>query len=272
MENSTKAIIGGVVALLAIILLFILNPFTGVGAGERGVVLNWGAFNGQILQPGLHFRLPIVQSVYKINVQTQSTEIQKSEAYTKDLQMVDIHSVVNWNVKPESVGVYYQEYGAHFDNILVPRLESAVKQTVSKYTSEELLQKRGDIQNEIFINYQKSVPDIVNVTSYSLVDESFTQQYEQAIERKQIAQQDAEKAQNELKKVQIEAEQRVAKAKAEAEAIKIQAQAIQQQGGEEYVRLQWIEAWRAGGAKVPQVVNGGNGSGFIFNLNPNTTN
>lgn len=254
MENSTKAIIGGVSAVFLVILLLVLNPFVAIDAGERGVVLNWGAFNGEIMEPGLHFRTPFVQKVVKINIQNQAEEIEKSEAYSKDLQMVDIHSVINWNVKPDQVGTFYTQYNGEFSNVLLPRLEAAIKQTVAKYSAEELLQKRGEIQGEIFNTYKQTVPDVVSVVSYSIVNESFTPEYEKAIEQKQIAQQDAEKAENELKKVKIEAEQRVAQAKAEAEAIKIQAEAIQSQGGSDYVQLQAIAKWN--GALPAQMVPG----------------
>ncbi len=240
-KKYTKRAIFGVVGF--IVLLILLSSFTVVAAGERGVVLNWGAFNGQIMEPGLHFVTPIGQSVVKVNIQTQSESIEKSEAYSKDLQIVDIQSVVNWNVKPDQVGVYYQQYGAQFSNILVPRLEAVIKQVVAQYSAEEILQKRGEVQTKIFDLYTTTVPNLVDITNYSLVNESFSTDFESAIEKKQVAQQDAERAENELKKVQIEAEQRVVQAKAEAEAIKIQAEAIQSQGGTDYVQLQAIEKW-----------------------------
>ncbi len=242
-KGVIKKIVIGSIVFLVLLGLLLLNPFVVVEAGERGVVLNWGAFNGEIMEPGLHFRTPFVQSVVKVNVQTQSADIEKSEAYSKDLQLVDIQSVVNWNVKPSQVGVYYTQYDGKFNNVLVPRLEAVIKQVVAQYSAEELLSKRGEVQTKIFDLYTKSVPDLVDITNYSLVNESFSAAFESAIEKKQVAQQDAERAQNELKKVQVEAEQRVVQAKAEAEAIKIQAQAIQSQGGTDYVQLQAIAKW-----------------------------
>ena len=77
-----------VAGILIIIMILVLNPFVTVSAGQRGVVLNWGAFNGQILDPGLHFRIPIAQAVVKMDVQTQKLEIASSEAYSHDLQNV----------------------------------------------------------------------------------------------------------------------------------------------------------------------------------------
>ncbi len=234
-------IAGGFACLIGIL---ILNPFVTVAAGERGVVLTWGAFNGQILDPGLHFRIPIAQAVVKMDVQTQKLEIASSEAYSHDLQNVKIHSVVNYNLDPKEVGLIYQQYGLDAESrILRPNLEASVKQTVAKYSAEELLSKRGEVTTEIETAFRQAIPATFLVTKYALVNETFSDAYEEAIEQKQVAHQNAEKADNDLKRIKIEAEQRVAQARAEAEAIKIQAEAIQQQGGASYVNLKAVEKW-----------------------------
>lgn len=247
MDSDDKKVLFGIAgiggAVLVGLLILVFFPFVTIGAGERGIVLDWGAFHGQILDPGLHFRLPIAQSVVKMDVRTNSIEVAKSDAYTKDLQNVSIHSVVQYNVDPSQVGVVYQKYGTSFGSILNPILEASVKQVTAQYSAEEMLNKRGEVSSQIETTYRSAIPKEFIVTKYSLVDEAFSDAYEKAIEQKQIAQQDAERATNELKKVQIEADQRVAQAKAEAEAIKIQAEAITQQGGQSYVDLQAIQKW-----------------------------
>lgn len=241
---TAKKIIGFTVGIVCFVGILILNPFVTVAAGERGVVLTWGAFNGQILDPGLHLRVPVAQRVIKMDVQTQKLEIASSEAYSHDLQNVRIHSVVNYNLDPKEVGLIYQQYGLDAESrILQPNLEASIKQTVAKYSAEELLSKRGDVTNEIESAFRQAIPATFLVTKYALVNESFSDAYEAAIEQKQVAQQNAEKADNDLKRIKIEAEQRVAQARAEAEAIKIQAEAIQQQGGASYVNLKAVEKW-----------------------------
>lgn len=242
MQIKNIVIVVGIV--VAIFLVIALNPFVTVSAGQRGVVLNWGAFNGEILDPGLHFRIPIAQVVVKMDVQTQKLEIEASDAYSHDLQNVKIHSVVNYNLDPKEVGLIYQQYGLDAEaRILQPNLEASVKQTVAKYSAEELLSKRGEVTNEIESVFREAIPKTFIVTKYALVNETFSEAYEAAIEQKQVAQQNAEKADNDLKRIKIEAEGRVAEATAEAEAIKIQAEAIQQQGGASYVNLKAVEKW-----------------------------
>lgn len=237
-----KMIGHGMVGVLFLVLVF--SSFSIVGAGERGVVLNMGAFNGQIMQPGFNFKVPFFQSVIKMSVRTVAAEREKSEAYSHDLQVVDIHSLVNYNVDPASVGEVYKKYGLGFEqSIIIARLEAAIKQTIAKYTAEELLAKRGEVQGQIEEVVKTSLPTEFIVTKYSLVNEQFSPQFEKAIEDKQVALQRAEQAKNELTKAEVDAKARVATAEGEARAIQIQAQAIQQQGGKEYVNLKWVEKW-----------------------------
>ena len=240
---KTGKIVGHIIGELVFLLLF-FSSFSIVGAGERGVLLTWGAFNGTVFQPGLNLKFPIAQSVIKMSVQTQKIEIEKSEAYSHDLQLVDIHSATNYNLDPLEVGKIYQQYNLNFESkVLIPNLEASVKQTIAKYTAEELLSKRAEVQDAIQEDLKQAVPSVFVITKYALVNEDFSNAYEQAIEAKQVAQQNAEKANNELKKAKIDAEARIAQAKGEAEAIRIQAEAIQHQGGAEYVNLKAIEKW-----------------------------
>lgn len=240
--NIVKIIGQAFVVILTIFIL--LSSYAVVGAGERGILLTFGAFSGQVLSPGIHFKFPLVQEIVKTSVQTMKIEEEKSEAYSHDLQVVDIHSVINYNIDPATVGTVYQQYGLEFESkVLTPNMQASVKQTIAKYTAEELLSKRAEVQNQIETALKQSVPPQFIITKYALVNEAFSPAYEKAIEEKQVAQQNAEKAKNELTKAEIDAQSRVATAKGEAEAIQIQAQAITSQGGADYVKLQWIKQW-----------------------------
>lgn len=255
-KNIKKIVVVGM-TVLAVVIIFMLNPLVVVDAGERGVVLNWGAFQGQIMEPGLHVRVPFMQEVVKINVQTEKIEIKDSEAYSHDLQIVTVQSALTYNIDPKEVGLLYAEIGPSYEEkIITPSLEASVKQVYAQYTAEELLSKRSQVQEEIEQSFKKTIEGKhIIVQHYALVNESFSPEFENAIEQKQIAEQSALKAKNDLDRITIESEQRVTQAKAEAEAIKIQAEAIQQQGGAEYVQLQAIAKWDG---KLPtQMLSGG---------------
>lgn len=249
-----RRIIYGVVGIIVLVIFF--GSFTIIEAGERGIVLNWGAFTGDVLQPGLHFVLPIAQSVTKSNVRTILLTIDNAPAYSRDLQIVDVNSTLAYSVEPNDVGLLYAEVGPEYESrVILPVLTAAIKQVYAQYVAEELLTKRGEVQQKIeeLVRTTLTGRHLV-IQHYSIINEDFSEKYEQAIEQKQIAEQAALKANHDLERIKIEASQRIEQAKAEAEAIKIQAEAIQQQGGAAYVDLQAIAKWN--GVLPTQMVPG----------------
>jgi regulator of protease activity HflC (stomatin/prohibitin superfamily) len=115
---------------------------------------------------------------------------------------------------------------------------------VAKYSAEDLLKKREFVKSDIENNLKASLAQYdIELEGVAITNFSFSTAFDEAIEAKQIAEQNALKAKNDLDRIKIEAEQKVTVAKAEAEAIKIQTEAIQANGGESYVRLKAIEKW-----------------------------
>lgn len=233
-------ILVGLLVLFGIIAVVIINPFTTVNAGQRGVVLRWGAFEGTVFEPGLHIVIPIMSQVVKMNVQTNKLSIDGSEAYSKDLQVVKIESALLYQLDAKEVGKIYQDIGTTVeDKVIRPSLEAGIKQTIAKYTAEEILGQRAMVQEEIEQAVRTSVASShVIVTQYAMVNETFSPAFEAAIERKQVAEQDAKRAENELKTAKIQADQRVAQAQAEATAIKLQSDAA---NNEKYISLKALE-------------------------------
>ena len=153
--------------------------------------------------------------------------------------------------------------------LIQPAIQEAIKGATAKYTAEELITKRSEVKDvmQVALSERLSTRHII-IDEISITNFSFSSAFDASIEAKQVAEQDALRASRELEKIKIEAEQKIATARAEAESIRIQAQAVTQQGGKDYVSLQWIEAWKSGGAKVPQFITSDNGGGFIFNMSP----
>jgi regulator of protease activity HflC (stomatin/prohibitin superfamily) len=197
--NMSKVIVTSIL-VTAVLAVIIFNPFVTVDSGQRGVVLSWGAFQGQIMEPGLHLRVPLMQDVVKINVQTQKVEIQQSEAYSRDLQIVNVQSALIYNIDPKEVGLLYSEIGTSYEEkIVTPSLEASIKQVFAQYTAEELLNKRSQVQDEIEKIFKKTIEGKhLIVQHYALVNEAFSPEFEKAIEQKQIAEQSALKAKNDL--------------------------------------------------------------------------
>lgn len=259
----------GIVAVVLLFLFLLLNPFVMVNRGERGVVMNWGAVSDNVLGEGIHWRMPIQQSVHMMNVQ-EVKYVTKSASYSKDTQAVDTEVAFNYVLDANRVNKIYQNIGDNKiveDVVINPAIQETQKQVFAKYTAQELLDKRAEISNLINSDLTLRLQDKgVVLKSFSILNFDFSDAYETAVEQKQVAAQDALKAENKLKQVQFEADQRVAQAEGEAQAIKAQLSAIAQQGGADYIRLKWIEAWSAGGAKVPTFITGDNGSSFLMNI------
>lgn len=247
---------------LAGIVIFIggilFSSFTVISAGHTGVIVTLGEVNPVTLAEGWHFVNP-VSSVKDINVQLQRTQLAGANASTKDLQVVHTDIVVQYRLNAGKVPHIYKEFGLDVDNkVLGPAINEAFKSVTAKYTSEELVTKRQVVSDEIQTMLKSKVaPFDIDVSGISLVNFGFSAEYQKAIEQKVIATQQTAKAEQDLARIKVEAASRIAQAEGEAKAIAIQASAIQSQGGQNYVQLQWIEKWDG---KLPStVLNGSNG-------------
>ena len=235
-------------AVLFIFLLFaigvFLDIFAIVPAGERGILLTFGKVEEIILEEGLNFKIPIIQIVKKIDIKIQKEEIDASAA-SKDLQIVTAKIALNYHLESEMVNKLWQSVGKDYKSrIIDPAIQEAVKAVTARYTAEELITKRPQVKDDAKIALsERLAKEFILVDELSIVNFDFSASFNQAIEAKVTAEQNALAAKNKLEQVKYEAEQRVVEAKGEAEAISIQAKAIQQQGGSEYVRLKTIEKW-----------------------------
>ena len=236
-----KLIVIGIPAL--IVFMILLSSFEIIDASERGVVLRLGAVN-RVLSEGLNYVNPFTEDVVVFNIRTVKRET-TALAYSKDTQVVDSKVVLNYHLKADDVGNLYREVGRDYASVIIdPAVQESVKAVVAKFSASELTDQRPTVKDEIQVALAERLSQYyIQVDEVSITDLSFSDTYEAAIEAKQKAQQEALKAENDLKRVKLEAEQRVAQAKAEAEAIRIQAQAINSQGGADYVNLKAIEKW-----------------------------
>lgn len=259
---------GLVAVVMGVLFLFlIMNPFVKIGAGERGVLLNFGAVSPDVLDEGLHIMIPIMQKVARIDVKIQKSET-RSEAASKDLQ--DITSVIalNYHVIPDKANWVYQNIGTAFkERIIDPNVQEAVKAVTARYTAVQLIGEREKVSTAIKESLKEKLA-VYNlyVDGFSVIDFSFSKKFTDAIESKQEAEQFALRAQRDLERIKIEAEQKIAQAKAEAESLRLQKGQITT----EMIELRKIEAMREAIAKwngtVPNVLLGGGGGTPLLSL------
>lgn len=245
---ARKLIKWGSVAFIAFVAL--ITMVGTIDAGERGVHTRLGNVVGT-KGPGLYVKMPWpVEKVQTMSIKTQSVLYEREEplaAASKDLQDVQIATVVNYHLIAEEAGQVYIQYGS-FDTweeqVIRPAVRDTVKAIASQYTAEELVTKRPEFTEAIFAKLNERLADKhaaveqVNITNFA-----FSESFSKAIEAKVTAEQEALASKNKLEQVKFEAQQQIEKAKAEAETIRIQAQAITQQGGAEYVNLEAVKKW-----------------------------
>jgi regulator of protease activity HflC (stomatin/prohibitin superfamily) len=244
----------GIAGLVALILL--LGVFFTIPAGYCGVLTTFGAASQNVLGPGLHFKLPIVQGVVRMNVQVQKNE-QTEDAASLDLQQVKTTVATNWNISENAASWIYQNIGmqsALNERIFQPVVSNAVKAVVAHYNAEELVTKRDQVRLQIEELIRTNLMPYhvnVDVAGVSITDFQFSADYASAIEQKQVAQQRAQQAEYELQQAKVEAERQIAQAQGQSEAQKLLQQTLTPQ----LIQQQAIEKWDG---HLPSVV-GGNG-------------
>lgn len=249
-QIPVKTITAGAILLVVIGLAF--QSFKVVGAGERGVVFNTleGGVQQRVLNEGLQFKLPFVEDIILVNVQVQKSETDASAA-SKDLQIVKSRIALNYHVDPSKAYIVYQDIGTEFKSrIIDPQVQEAVKAVSAQYTAEELITKRSQVRDDIkdALISRLRVFNII-VDEFNIVDFSFSDEFNKAIEAKQTAEQNALKARRDLDRIKIEAEQTVTRAKAEADAQRLQSVTITPI----LLQLRAIEKWNG---ILPQVTGG----------------
>ncbi len=235
-QKLIRMIAFGFLALFG--LSFLMGSFFVIDAGERGVVLRFGAVN-RVVGEGLHYKVPMMESIVRMSVRVQKSTA-KTEAASRDLQIVHTTMVLNYNVVADRVGEVYQTIGLNYvEKIIDPAVEESFKAASARYTAEELISKREALKTEVrkFLK-DRLAPSGINVVELSITDFEFSQEFNRAIESKQTAEQLALKAKRDLERIKVEAQQKIAAAQAEAEALRLQRQVI----SPELVKLRQIEA------------------------------
>lgn len=253
-QKMAKMIATGFLGFMAF--LVFLGSYFVIDAGERGVVLRFGAVN-RVVGEGLHFKVPMMEDVVRMSVRVQKSTT-KTEAASRDLQVVQTTMVLNYSLQPDLAGEMYRNIGLRYDEkIIDPVVKESFKAASARYTAEELITKREALKTEVR-NYLRDqlVKFGIVVVELSITDFEFSQEFNRAIEAKQTAEQLALKAKRDLDRIRIEAQQKVAAAQAEAEALRLQRQVI----SPELVKLRQIEAQMKAiekwDGKLPNVTGG----------------
>ena len=200
----------------------IFNPsygwFATVQAGHVGVVERFGQVRESTLQPGFHLT-SYFEHVRPVDIRTQRHNYQ-TEAFSSDIQQVGLSIAVNENVSPEAAYKLYTTVGMNYlENLLEPRLMENTKVVISKYTAESLIANREKLSSEVLVKMQADMAQYgIYVSAISIENIDFTDAYEAAIEAKQVATQEKQRAKTVQEQQTMETEQKAERAKIEAQA------------------------------------------------------
>jgi regulator of protease activity HflC (stomatin/prohibitin superfamily) len=216
----------GIVAVLVILFIILWGTFVIVPAGSRGVVLWWGSVEQRIMGEGLNFKVPITETVIKVDVRVQPHPFKEIDASSKEYQIVKMTGMMNFHIDPSFVNDLYQKVGLDFaDKVIDPAFNDFVKEVVPTYPIGEILPKREEIRQTAMAKLGNNLSRYhIIVDDIYFANIRFSPEYERAIEAKQVAQQQVETQKQILAQREIEAQQKVATAKGEAESILVVAQ------------------------------------------------
>ena len=242
-NNNKGLIITGTV--LTLIVLFFVFCFRIVGVGQVGIVTRFGNISREA-NSGVLIKLPFpIEHLTKMNIRTQK-EQQDASAATKDLQTVTATVALNYNLTPKTAFDVYRNIGTHYQTtVLDPILQNSIKSVTSRFDAADLIAKRPEVEQQLTDLLTSKLTDKgITVDNVSIVNFDFSKEFNASIEQKQVAQQNAQKAQYELQTATLQ-----------SQAQDVQAKTLTP----EYLELQAINKWDG---KMPQAVSGGNGSIF----------
>jgi len=245
-----------VVALLAAVVVF--KAYVIVEPGHRGVVVQLGAVQPDVLDEGFHIKVPFVQNIIPIEVRVQKAQSEETTS-SKDLQVVNTIIAVNYRLDPINVNKLYQEVGLNYkERIVDPAIGESLKAVTAQYTAEELISKRSEVSFKVKETLSKKLSTyFMNLDEINITEFKFSTEFNQAIEQKQIAEQQALKANLDLQRIEIEAKQKIEQAKAEAESLKLQKDQITPELVELRKIEAQIEAIKKWDGKLPSVTGSG---------------
>lgn len=281
MENKLAKVKRVVITLSVIgvlVIIAIISAITIVPPGHTGVVVHLGNVSDGTLNEGVHLKAPFITQVVDVSNKVQLLEADAG-AVSKDLQSVRSKVAINYRLVSDFSASMYQNVGLDYETILIaPAAQESIKAATARYTAESLISQRDVVGDEIKTSLESKLNSYgIYIEKFSIVNFDFSEEYDNAIELKQIAEQDKLRAETEKARRTVEAEAAAAEktiaAQAEAEAIlaKADAQAeankkISESIDQNVLYFNQIERWDG---IMPKVV--GEGNGFIFNIEDSIT-
>jgi len=222
-NNLFSYVMGSLVliSLFIVLLIIVGKPFYMVQPGFNIIHLRFGKVVQNSEMPGLYYKFPFIDSAISIDKRIKKSVI-KTEAFSKDLQSVDIEVAINYRIK-DALYVY-SNIGLNYENVIVdPFTQENVKAVIAKFTAEDLTQNRHEAKEMVKRDLEAALRNIkIELVDFNFIHTDFQDEFIKAVENKQIAEQEAKRSKYYTEKVKEEALQTRVRSEAEAYSLQVQ--------------------------------------------------
>ncbi|MDE5754070.1 MAG: prohibitin family protein [Oscillospiraceae bacterium] len=275
-KSKKSGKVAGLIVAGVIAVIVLGSSFTVVPAGHTGVILTLGKVSSTSFSEGFHLRIPFIQNVEKMSNKIQVYETPAS-AVSKDLQTVSSNIAVNYRLVSDKSADMYQNVGTDYHTVLIaPVVQECMKSATARYTAEQLITERQAVADEV----KTALDDKLNnygiyIEKFNIVNFEFSAEFNNAIEAKQVAEQNLLKTETEQKQAitiaEAQAKQKVIAAEANANAILAEAEAqaeanrlLEESLSSKVIAYEQISKWDG---VMPKVVSG-DSDGMLISINP----
>ena len=255
----------GLILVVILVIAFLSASYVVIPAGHTGVALTFGKVEDTVLQEGLHFKVPFVQKIAVMDNRIVKLDV-NTEAFSKDLQTITTVVAVNYHVGKENSQTVYKNVGLNFEEVLItPAVNEVLKAVTAKYTAVELVSSRAEVSMLLDDGLNEKLNGYgIFINELNIINWDFSEEYINAVEAKQVAEQNLIKTRTEQEQALViantEARKRVIAAEAEANEIKVLAEAnaesnriLTESISELLIRYQTVAKWDG---KLPTVMSG----------------
>ena len=246
---KNKSVMVIITIVLGVVILF-SSVFTTINSGEVGIRVRFGKVSNSHTSEGINLKVPVIEKIVKMNVRVQKIEVSTSSS-SKDLQEVKMDLAVNYHIDREKAVYLYKTVGTRYETIILePAIEESIKAVTSKYTAEELITNRSEVSSKCMEELSKKTTKYgITISDFNIINFTFSDEFDKAIEEKQVAEQKVLTAKQELEKEKIEAEKKIVKAEAEKRANELKEESLT----ENIIKEKFIEKWNG---ELPKVTDG----------------
>ena len=228
-RTGNEAKIGMIFTFLAFVIFMLIVVFGSwftVQPGEVAIKTRMGRIVDSYNE-GVHFKIPMFEDITKFHIRIVRDDI-VTDAFSQDLQPMNVRLAIGHRIDKDNVVEVYRSMGPNYlQTIIDPNVQEVFKAITAKYPADQIIAKRNEVVEALNAEIKGRMKSKqIIVTDIAVTDLHFSDKFIQAVEEKQVAEQDALKEKKNVEKAKMMAEQTIASAKAQAESLRLQKEQV----------------------------------------------